>query len=373
VRAHEEAGGLIRIEAVSKSFNDGAQMVGVLHELTLDAPQGSILTLLGPSGSGKSTLLRCVAGLETPDAGEIGLGAQTVFSAARRIELPPNKRNIGMVFQSYAIWPHMTVAQNVAYPLESRRRKKAEIGPRVTRALELVGLAHLAKRDAPNLSGGQQQRVALARAIVDEPDVLLLDEPLSNLDAKLRAQMRYELHTLQKQLGLTMLYVTHDQEEALALSHKLALMRDGRLVEVGEPTELFERPRHRFTADFLGLANFLPGRLRNGAILGQEAMIETPFGMFSAEARASDGETAELFFRPHHVEMNPPAGVANAGEGTITDATFLGEVVDVVLRRADHALLLRLHPTHLPAPGETVRFAVPPRHGILFVPQTEAA
>jgi iron(III) transport system ATP-binding protein len=359
---------MIRIESVSKSFADGAQKVGVLHDVTLDAAQSSILTLLGPSGSGKSTLLRCVAGLETPDDGEITLGAQTVFSTARRIELPPNKRNLGMVFQSYAIWPHMTVAQNVAYPLESRKRKRTDIAPRVARALELVGLAHLAKRDAPNLSGGQQQRVALARAIVDEPDVLLLDEPLSNLDAKLRAQMRFELHELQRQLGLTMLYVTHDQEEALALSHKVALMRDGRLVEVGEPTELFERPRHRFTADFLGFANFLPGRLQEGARLGEEAAIETPFGRFMAETRASDGTGPELFFRPHHVELNPPAGAPNAGEGTMTDATFLGEVVDVMLRRADHKLRLRLHPTRLPPAGETVRFAVPSRHGILFVP-----
>jgi iron(III) transport system ATP-binding protein len=328
---------MIRIESVSKSFADGTQKVGVLHDVTLDAAQGSILTLLGPSGSGKSTLLRCVAGLETPDAGEIALGAQTVFSAARRIDLAPNKRNIGMVFQSYAIWPHMTVAQNVAYPLESRKRKRADIAPRVARALELVGLSHLAKRDAPNLSGGQQQRVALARAIVDEPDVLLLDEPLSNLDAKLRAQMRFELHALQRKLGLTMVYVTHDQEEALALSHKVALMRDGSLVEVGEPAAMFERPHHRFTADFLGFANFLPGRLQAGARLG---------------------------------ELDPPAGAPNAGEGTITDATFLGEVVDVMLRRADHALRLRLHPTRLPPSGETVRFAVPPHHGILFVPTT---
>ena len=359
---------MIRIDKLSKSFADRGAQVGVLHEIDLEAPRGSILTLLGPSGSGKSTLLRSVAGLETPDAGEIALGSQTVFSASRRIDLPPNRRNIGMVFQSYAIWPHMTVAENVAYPLESRKRRRAEIAPRVARALELVGLAHLAGRDAPNLSGGQQQRVALARAIVDEHEVLLLDEPLSNLDAKLRAQMRVELHALQRQLGLTMLYVTHDQEEALALSHQVALMRDGRLVERGAPADLFERPARRFTADFLGLANFLPGRLPAEIRPGRETVIDTPFGRFVAEARRSEVTSPELFFRPHHVVLDPPPGTANAGEGVVAEATFLGEVADVVLCREGHRMRLRLHPSRLPQTGEVVRFAVPPRHALVFVP-----
>jgi iron(III) transport system ATP-binding protein len=260
----------------------------------------------------------------------------------------------------------MSVAGNVAYPLESRGRPRAEITRRVHKALEQVGLAHLADRDAPNLSGGQQQRVALARAIASEPAVLLLDEPLSNLDAKLRAQMRIELADLQRRLGLTMLYVTHDQEEALALSHRVALMQDGELIEVGAPADLFERPCHRFTADFLGLANFLPGDLTHTS--GTEAAIDTPFGRFTAQTRPSDQRTAEFFFRPHHAVLNPPPDAPNSGEGIIASATFLGEIVDVLLRRDDHAIRLRLHPTQLPPEGSTVRFAVEPCHATLFVP-----
>jgi len=358
---------MIRIDALQKSFSSGRQHTRVLADIDLHAEPGCILTLLGPSGSGKSTLLRCVAGLERPDAGEISLGGQCVFSASRRLELPPNKRNIGMVFQSYAIWPHMSVAQNVAYPLESRGRKRADIAPRVQRALDQVGLGQLGDRPAPNLSGGQQQRVALARAIVDQPDVLLLDEPLSNLDAKLRGQMRAELGGLQRRLGITMLYVTHDQEEALALSHKVALMRDARVIEVGRPAELYDHPRHRFTADFLGFANFLPGTLTHPAREGEISAIDTAFGRFHGVARTSDGSTPELFFRPHHAQMNPPND-ENIGEGVVTDAVFLGEVMDVTLRREQHALQLRLHPTRPPLPGEMIRFHLPPEHTILFLP-----
>ena len=294
--------------------------------------------------------------------GEISLGETTVFAPG--IDTPPNRRNIGMVFQSYAIWPHMSVAGNVAYPLQSRRLSRAEIAPRVTRALTQVGLADLADRDAPNLSGGQQQRVALARAIAAEPEILLLDEPLSNLDAKLRGQMRTELAALQRRLGLTMLYVTHDQEEALALSHRVALMHNGRLIEVGPPAELFDHPRHRFTADFLGLANFLPGTRTGNA-------IDTPFGRFTAATQPSDQPTPELFFRPHHATLNPPPDTPNTGEGTVSDATFLGEIVDVLLRRDTHTIRLRLHPTQLPAPGATLRFAVPVQHATLFVPECQ--
>ena len=356
---------MIGIAGLGKTFEGAGSPV--LHDVSLQAEAGSIMTLLGPSGSGKSTLLRCVAGLETPDAGEITLGPDVVFSAGRRLNLPPNRRNIGMVFQSYAIWPHMSVAGNVAYPLESRGRPRAEIARRVARALEQVGLGHLADRDAPNLSGGQQQRVALARAIASEPEVLLLDEPLSNLDAKLRAQMRVELADLQRRLGLTMLYVTHDQEEALALSHRVALMHDGKLVEVGAPASLFDRPNHRFTADFLGLANFLPGSLAHAQ--GGEAAIDTPFGRFTAQTRASDQASAEFFFRPHHAMLDPPAGTSNSGEGIVASATFLGEMIDVLLRRDAHAIRLRLHPTQLPAEGATLRFAVPAANATLFVPQ----
>ncbi len=359
---------MIQISHVTKKFGSET----VLRDVSLQAEPNSILTLLGPSGSGKSTLLRCVAGLETPDGGEIVLGDTTVFSAARRIELPPNKRRLGMVFQSYAIWPHLSVAGNVAYPLESQHRPRAEIEQRVSRALRQVGLEALAKRDAPNLSGGQQQRVALARAIVAEPDLLLLDEPLSNLDARLRAQMRAELGSLQKSLGLSMLYVTHDQEEALALAHRIALMRDGVVVEFGAPAELYERPLHRFTAEFLGLANFLTGELvghHNDA-----AVIDTAFGRFTGrvglgEQRLGESGATELFFRPHHATIDPDGPHI----GVVSECVFLGEMCDVTLRQGEHSLRLRLHPSFAPEPGSTLRFRVSADQTIIFLPPRSGA
>ncbi|MCS7235891.1 MAG: ABC transporter ATP-binding protein, partial [Armatimonadota bacterium] len=228
----------IQLISLRKVYEFRGQRVQAVDGVTLEAPEGQILTLLGPSGCGKTTTLRCLAGLERPDDGEIRFGDRVVFSRARGLFVPPEHRHIGMVFQSYAIWPHMTVFENVAYPLRVRRASPAEIRQRVYAALELVGLAALADRPAPYLSGGQQQRVALARALVYEPEVLLLDEPLSNLDAKVREQVREELRSLQRQLRITTVYVTHDQVEALSLSDVVAVMRDGRVLEVGSPRDL---------------------------------------------------------------------------------------------------------------------------------------
>lgn len=353
---------MISIAGLHKKFGQET----ILRGIDLDAPADSILTLLGPSGSGKSTLLRCVAGLETPDAGEIRLGSELVFSDRQRIDLPPERRHLGMVFQSYAVWPHMSVAGNVAYPLRSQHRARAEIERRVGAALRQVGLDALAGRGASDLSGGQQQRVALARAIVAEPALLLLDEPLSNLDARLRAQMRVELAGLRRSLGLTMLYVTHDQEEALALADRIALMRDGQVIEVGTPAEMYERPRHRFTAEFLGLANFLPGTIADRA--GPLASIDTAFGRFTARAVPGEGTEPELFFRPHQPILQPPDEQTQIGEGIVSDMVFLGETLDVTLRQGDHSLRLRLHPAQRPQPGERLRFALPPDQAIIFLP-----
>src|SRR5262249_40025715 len=214
-------------------------------------------TLLGPAGCGKTPPLRSIAGLERPVAGEIAVNGRIVFSSSKNIFVALNKRNFGMVFQSYAIWPHMTVFENAAFPLEVRRLPNGEIKKRVARVLEVVALAEFAEREATQLSGGQQQRLALARAIVMEPELLLLDEPLSNLDAKLRERMRFELKRIQRDLGITTLYVTHDQAEPLALSHEIAVMNEGRVVQIASPRAIYEKPATKFVAEFIGTSNFI--------------------------------------------------------------------------------------------------------------------
>ena len=229
-----------------------------VSDLDLTIGEGESLVLLGQSGCGKTSTMRCIAGLETPTAGVISIGGQIVFDSAAGVNRAPYKRNVGMVFQSYAIWPHMTVFENVAFPLKMKGRKKAEIHDVVTETLDLVGLAHLADRGASLLSGGQMQRVALARSLAMKPSVLLLDEPLSNLDARLRHRLRMELRELQLRLGLTTVYVTHDQDEALALADRIALMDYGRIVQVGRPDEIYANPKTASVAEFLGVDNILP-------------------------------------------------------------------------------------------------------------------
>ena len=277
---------MIHVKDLQKSFAGARGEVRALRGVSFEVGKGELFTLLGPSGCGKTTTLRCIAGLEEPLSGEIVIEGQAVYSAAAGIFVPPEKRNIGMVFQSYAIWPHMTVFQNVAYPL-AKESSRAEIAERVDRILDRLSLGPLSDRLAPNLSGGQQQRVALARALVAQPHVLLLDEPLSNLDAKLREQMRFELKTLQESFGITTVYVTHDQEEALALSDRIGLMHEGALIEVGSPSDLYLRPAHRVTADFLGTANFVSAQVeRNGSQPWDEMLVATSIGSFSAQRSA---------------------------------------------------------------------------------------
>ena len=308
-----------------------------LRGVSFEVGKGHLFTLLGPSGCGKTTTLRCIAGLEQPLSGEISVNDRVVFSASNGIFVPPEQRHIGMVFQSYAIWPHMTVFQNVAYPLANTLGRK-EIAGRVTQILERLGLGGLSDRLAPNLSGGQQQRVALARALVAQPEVLLLDEPLSNLDAKLREQMRFELKALHESLNITTVYVTHDQEEALALSDRIGLMHEGALLEVGAPGDLYLHPQHRITADFLGTANFIPAQVRNsGKQAGDKMLVESPLGPFVAHRSVEwqEGMPASLFFRPEYVEFydgKSPGNETNTGTGIVERATFLGNSADVVIR-----------------------------------------
>jgi len=274
---------VLTLDRVSKRFSEAAAVDSVSPSIR----RGEVFTLLGPSGCGKTTTLRLVAGLEQPDAGEITLRDRVVASAARRHFVAPNQRNLGMVFQSYAVWPHMTVFENVAYPLQLRGLSKAAVREKVARVLDLVGLAGTESRPGTLLSGGQMQRLALCRALVYEPDLLLLDEPFSNLDAKLREQMRVEVKLLQRRLGITVLFVTHDQVEALSLSDRLAVMHRGRVEQVGSPRALYERPASAFVRDFLGQTVVLGGRVAapaSGPGAGRvtrsqaELMARYPFG-----------------------------------------------------------------------------------------------
>ena len=253
----------VALAGLNKRFG----LLTVIDQLSVNFAQGAIAVLLGPSGCGKTTTLRCIAGLEQPDSGRISVGGRDVFWSERNINLPPERRNLGMVFQSYAIWPHMTVAENVRLPLRARRVASAEAEKRVNWALETVGLAGFGQRSATTLSGGQQQRVALARCIASESPVILLDEPLSNLDARLRLAMRQELRDLQRRLGTTMIFVTHDQEEAMSLADEIFLFNTGRIEQSGVPLDIYRKPRTRYAAEFFGKVNFVavaPGGTRDG-------------------------------------------------------------------------------------------------------------
>src|SRR6266487_7045759 len=272
--------GTLIVEDLHMTYQTAAGPVRAVQGVSFTIQAGEFYTLLGASGCGKTTILRCVAGLEAPESGRIVVGDTVVYSSAERIAAPPHRRDIGMVFQSYAIWPHLSVFDNVAFPLVSGRRRftRQAVQEKTRRALRLVQLDSLADRPAPFLSGGQQQRVALARALVAEPTVLLLDEPLSNLDAKLRTEMRFELKNLVKSLGVTTLYVTHDQMEALTMSDSVAVMHEGVFVEEASPKELYLRPRSAFTATFLGETNLIAGKVVGLAASDGLWQVETPYG-----------------------------------------------------------------------------------------------
>ncbi|MBN9262142.1 MAG: ABC transporter ATP-binding protein [Hyphomicrobium sp.] len=289
----------------------------ILKDVSLSIRPGEFFAFLGPSGCGKTTLLRLIAGFNQADRGEVRLGGLDIS------HLPPWRRDVGMVFQSYALWPHMTVARNVAFGLEERKVPRAEIAPKVKSALALVGLEALADRYPSQLSGGQQQRVALARTIAVEPKVLLLDEPLSNLDAKMRVQVRRELRDLQQRLGLTTIFVTHDQEEANSICDRIAVLNDGAVQQVGTPMELYQRPANLFVASFLGTANILPGRIAGdgaGRIFAISDGAELPLPPGKLPPKQS-----KLVFRPQHAALNPAGSPGLAG--TIAHREFLGAVV----------------------------------------------
>ncbi len=311
----------ITIEKLTKRF--GTQTV--LQEISVRIAAGELFFLLGPSGCGKTTLLRAVAGLNEPDEGRILAGDRDVT------HLPPHVRDMGMVFQSYALWPHLTLRENVSFGLEMRGLKRGEIRQRALRALELVKLADRAEARPNELSGGQQQRVALARALVIEPQGLLLDEPLSNLDAKLRLEMRTEIRRICKEAGLTAIYVTHDQKEALSIADRLAILDRGRLLQVGTPQEVYTRPNSRFVAAFIGETTFVEGRVRTARDGAVE--VETAAGVWTAAAAAADpaapaaGATVWLSVRPEAVQLHTDRGEGpNVFTASLHGTVYLGEV-----------------------------------------------
>jgi iron(III) transport system ATP-binding protein len=353
---------MIQIQNLHVRYQTERGEVYAVRGIDLDVKQGQFFTLLGPSGCGKTTTLRSVAGLERPFEGEIVVGDQPVLSCRRKIYVPPYKRDIGMVFQSYAIWPHMNVFENVAFPLrESKKRFSSdEIRTRVRKALAMVQLGGLEDRPAPFLSGGQQQRLALARALVKEPRVLLLDEPLSNLDAKLREETRFEMRELVKRLGITTLYVTHDQLEALTMSDVIAVMDSGRIVQQGTPLEIYGAPQDRFVANFIGLSNFLEGRVKR---TGQPGDVETPSGTIKCVLPdgIAAGEAVVVVIRPEDVNLDAGAVGQNENvlEGKIEAIVYMGDALECQVAVGTKLIRLKLHPSSPVARGNTVRLRLP--------------
>ena len=351
--------------------NEHGEVVKAAQDISFEVPEGKLFTLLGPSGCGKTTTLRSIAGLERPKSGEIEVAGMVVYSSDKNTFIAPNRRNFGMVFQSYAIWPHMNVFQNAAFPLEVGNRKfsKKEVEERVMRVLTAVGLDEFADREATKMSGGQQQRLALARALVMEPKLLLLDEPLSNLDAKLRERMRFELKRMQRELGLTTVYVTHDQSEALALSHEIAVMSTGRIVQIGSPRDIYERPSNKFVADFVGITNFLDANVeapepnnsgyRVNSIIGQLSV--TSFDQFIK------GDSVLISVRPEDIELSErqPDG-ANVIQGKVDFTVFLGEYMDYQIKVGERQVLARVHTSFKAAVGSTVYMHMDPEKCIII-------
>ena len=325
--------GELRLTEISKIY-DGAAAV---DDLTLTVHDGEFLTLLGPSGCGKTTTLRMIAGFARPTTGELRLDGRVITSVSSRVFIPPERRRMGMVFQSYAVWPHMDVFQNVAYPLKFQRMDKATIQERVQRALSLVKLDGLAARYPHQLSGGQQQRVALGRALVMEPEVLLLDEPLSNLDAKLREQMRGEIRDLQKRVGVTIVYVTHDQVEAITMSDRIAVMHQGRVLQIGTPQEIYELPTDRFVAGFVGTANFIDARVVGRQGDRTEFRLEdTSQTVLYQIDRPLPDEEVTIIVRPENLRLCPAGQTGLIG--VVLQRTYRGDRLDYAIQIGDHRI-----------------------------------
>ncbi len=360
---------MIRVQDLHKSYSTQDRTVGAVNGVSLDVPEGAFFTILGPSGCGKTTTLRVVAGLERHQQGSVWLGERLVSNPVENVFVPASQRGIGMVFQSYAVWPHMSVHQNVAYPLQVRRPRPPgqEIEASVAWALDLVGLKDLARARASALSGGQQQRVALARALVAKPKILLLDEPLSNLDAQLRERMRFELRDLHRKLKITALYVTHDRGEALSMSTHIAVMNAGRVEMVGSPEDIYERPTSLFTAMFLGEMNQVAGTF---VAEGDRAFVATDFGRIEAKVRPGfspqAGQPVLLCFRPEdvHVDGQGDRG-ADQFPGRVTKVVYLGNSADVEVVVGTQPVRCAIHPSTRPAVGQDVLVRLSSERAIL--------
>jgi len=362
---------MLAVERLTKIFeNSTDQIAGGVRDASFRLEPATFFTLLGPSGCGKTTTLRCIAGLETPDEGRIAVDGRVLFDAKAQINVPVEQRSVGMVFQSYAIWPHMTVAENVAFPFtvsRQRRYSRAEIEEGVRRELAIVGLDGFQPRPATRLSGGQQQRVALARAIVHEPRLLLLDEPLSNLDAQLRDEMRGELKRLQSKIGITTVYVTHDQSEALALSDQIAVMDRGRIGQVGSPQDIYFRPVNPFVARFVGATNLLSGRLLGAVdghgeveVLGRQVRCLVPQPI-------ENPTSVSVSIRPESIKLvargeNGAQANGNCLAGRISAVTFLGSARRVeVTSNGVNLQVTTAADMPLPADGEVLLLFAPER------------
>ncbi|KAA9159044.1 ABC transporter ATP-binding protein [Amycolatopsis acidicola] len=362
----------IVVDRLRKSYErpSGGDLTYAIDGVSFEVPQGKFVTLLGPSGCGKTTTLRCVAGLEQAQEGRIDLGGQVVFDAMGKRYVRPEDRPIAMVPQSYGIWPHLKVIDNAAFPLRyGRNRGRAkDVRERALRMLDQVGLAAMADRWATQLSGGQQQRLAFARALLCEPEVLLLDEPLSNLDAKLRAQLRQELRSFQEQFGVTALYVTHDQSEALALSDKVIVMNKGRVEQIDEPQRIYARPRSSFVADFIGSANLFavqhvsrPGP--DGGVVAETGIGAVLCGESAPGARGGDG--GFVCVRPENVQVRTaegerPALSDNEFLGTVASSEFLGDRLELVVRSGDVSITAFARAGFACRPGQEVVVALDP-------------
>jgi iron(III) transport system ATP-binding protein len=350
------------------------ERVFAVDGVTFDVQDGELFTLLGPSGCGKTTTLRSIAGLEKPDAGLIALNDKRMFDASSRINVPANQRGLGMVFQSYAIWPHMTVFRNVSFPLDVMPRRhrpdSSQMHEQVMRVLEVTELAPYADRPATKLSGGQQQRLALARALVTRPELMLLDEPLSNLDAKLRETMRFELKRLQRELGLTTVYVTHDQSEALAMSSRIAVMNAGKIEQVGKPREIYTQPKTQFVAEFIGISNFIPGKVTDS--VGEDLRIDTAEGTLWGLSAATvvKGSDVLIALRPENIAISTSSsGQRNEWRGTVLTRAFMGDSVDHVVGVGKFELRVQCNPSISIPQGSEVYLTIDPKN-VTVVPSS---
>jgi len=366
---------MIRVKNLHKTYSTERGEVEAVRGVDFEVAKGEIFTLLGPSGCGKTTILRSIAGLERPDDGELMIGGEVVFADGGRTMVTAHTRGVGMVFQSYAIWPHMNVFQNIALPLMrgSFKVPKSQVRTRVQDALRLVQMEGLEDRPAPLLSGGQQQRVALARALVYEPKVLLLDEPLSNLDAKLRADMRLEIRELVKRLALTAVYVTHDQEEALVISDRIAVMRNGKLEQVGSPREVYERPSKDFVAGFVGEANMLQARVEAAVLEDGSGLVSSPVGTLTCVLPRHVGkeETVTLMFRPDNLVLCKDLhdDRPNLLSGMIVRVAFIGNRLKCEIQVGSSILLGEFPSSFEIREGEEINFEIPSNRIRVFIHQ----